>query len=185
MTTSPQDPPQPVHLAITLRAREGKVAALEEALLRFVKRSLDDQGATGVHLFRPVSGTDNREFQLHRSFRSEDHKRDFYQSEMYQQYQRETADLIEGPATIRPLHGFEAFFRGGHQPPPPRWKMAVVTWLGVFPAVLLWSRLLSPRLTALHPVAVTAIVTMFVVITLAWVIMPWLTKLARPWLHAK
>lgn len=183
-SATPRIPLEAVHLAITLRAKEGKEAELEEALVRFIQRSLDDRGATGVHLFRPAAGASSREFHLHRSFLSEEHSRAFYASEMYQQYQRETADLIEGPAEIRPLHGFEAFFRAAN-PPPPRWKMAIVTWLGVFPAVLVWSRLLTPRLTMLHPVAITAIVTLLVVITLAWVIMPRLTQVLRPWLHAR
>lgn len=184
-SAAPRIPHEAVHLAITLHAKEGREAELEEALVRFIQRSLDDRGATGVHLFRPAAGASSREFYLHRSFLSEEHSRAFYESEMYRQYQRETADLIEGPAEIRPLHGFEAFFRGGNPPPPPRWKMAIVTWLGVFPAVLVWSRLLTPRLVQLHPVAVTAVVTIVVVVTLAWGIMPMLTKWLRPWLHAR
>jgi uncharacterized protein len=51
--------------------------------------------------------------------------------------------------------------------------------------VLVWSRLLTPQLTMLHPVAVTAVVTLLVVITLAWVIMPRLTQVLRPWLQAQ
>jgi antibiotic biosynthesis monooxygenase (ABM) superfamily enzyme len=99
------------------------------------------------------------------------------------QYKQDTKDLVEGEAVMRPLHGLEAFFQGTTTP-PPRWKMAVVTWMGVFPSVLLWSKLLGPQLTGLPQVLATAVVTAVVVITLAWVIMPWLTKLLRPWLRA-
>ena len=98
---------------------------------------------------------------------------------MYRQYQAETDDLIEGDAVIRPLHGFEAFFSSGGGT-PPRWKMAIVTWLGVFPAVLFWSWLLSTRLYMLHPVIVTAVVTILVVASLTWAIMPRLTGILAP-----
>lgn len=175
---------RPVHCAITLRVKEGREAEFEEALLRFVQRSLDDRGTTGVHLIRPAPGADDREYGVLRSFQSEAHSRAFYDSELFRQYKADTAHLVEGDAVMRPLHGLEAFFRGAGQP-PPRWKMAVVTWLGVFPAVLLWSRLLGPRLTELPSIAATAVVTVAVVITLAWVVMPALTTLLRPWLHGR
>jgi antibiotic biosynthesis monooxygenase (ABM) superfamily enzyme len=163
-----------------LKARDGKEAELAEALKRFVQQSLGFRGVTGVHLICPTPESGSREFLLHRSFSSNEHSRQFYESNEYQQYQAETDHLIDGHAEIRPLHGFEAFFRG--RTAPPRWKMAIVTWLGVFPAVLFWSALLSPRLRMIHPFAVTAIVTMLVVATLTWAIMPRLTGLLRSWL---
>ena len=185
MAITSVSPPQEhatVHWAIKLKAKVGKEAELESALERFAQRSLGEHGAIGVHLFRSTTNTGGREFLLHRSFLSREHSRQFYTSEMYHQYQKETDDLIEGDAVIRPLHGFEAFFRSGGGT-PPRWKMAVVTWLGVFPAVLFWSWLLSTRLYMLHPVAVTAVVTILVVASLTWAIMPRLTGVLRPWLH--
>lgn len=174
--------PEGVHCAITLTVRAGKETEFEERLVKFVQRSLDYRGTTGVHLIRPTPGSESREYGILRSFVSEEHSRDFYESEMFRQYKAETADLVDGDAVIRPLHGLEAFFRGGAMT-PPRWKMAVITWLAVFPAVLVWSRLLGPRLTVLHPILVTAIVVALVVVTLAWFVMPWLTRLFHPWLH--
>ena len=171
-----------VHWAIKLTAKAGKEAELESALERFVQRSLGEHGAVGVHLFRSTTETGGRDFFLHRSFLSKEHSRQFYESEMYRQYQAETDDLIEGDAVIRPLYGFEAFFHRGSGT-PPRWKMAIVTWLGVFPAVLFWSWLLSTHLSRLHPVAVTAVVTILVVVSLTWAIMPRLHGVLRPWLN--
>lgn len=174
----------PIHWAIKLTAKVGKETELEKALERFVKLSLGEHGAIGVSLFRSTTETGRQEFLLHRSFLSKEHSRRFYESDMYHRYQAETDDLIDGDAVIRPLHGFEAFFRssGGA---PPRWKMAIATWLGVFPAVLFWSWLLSTRLYMLHPIAVTAVVTILVVTSLTWAIMPRLTRALRPWLYKK
>lgn len=174
----------PIHWAIKLKAKVGKETELEKALECFVKRSLGEHGAIGVSLFRSTTETGRQEFLLHRSFLSKEHSRRFYESDMYRQYQAETDDLIDGDAVIRPLHGFEAFFRssGGA---PPRWKMAIATWLGVFPAVLFWSWLLSTHLYMLHPIAVTAVVTILVVTSLTWAIMPRLIRVLRPWLYKK
>jgi antibiotic biosynthesis monooxygenase (ABM) superfamily enzyme len=81
------------------------------------------------------------------------------------------------------MHGLEAFFRDPQHAPPPRWKMAIITWLGVFPSVLLWSSTLPNVLTGLPSLVVVAIVNVFVVITLAWGVMPMLTRLFAAWLH--
>jgi antibiotic biosynthesis monooxygenase (ABM) superfamily enzyme len=157
--------------------------AFEEILIRFIQQTLDYRGVIGAHLIRPAPGTGSREYGVLRSFASEQHRQAFYDSDVFMQYKQDTKDLVEGEAVMRPLHGLEAFFQGTTTP-PPRWKMAVVTWMGVFPSVLLWSKLLGPQLTGLPQVLATAVVTAVVVITLAWVIMPWLTKLLRPWLRA-
>jgi uncharacterized protein len=81
------------------------------------------------------------------------------------------------------LHGLEAFFRDFDGAPPTRWKMAVVTWIGIFPTVWLWTWLLSGLLNGPHPVAGMAIADVFIVITLAWIAMPLLTRAFAGWLN--
>ena len=61
--------------------------------------------------------------------------------------------------------------------------MAVVTWLGVYPSVLLWSAVLPQLLTSVPHLIVVAIVNIFVVATLAWIVMPLLTRVLASWLH--
>jgi antibiotic biosynthesis monooxygenase (ABM) superfamily enzyme len=176
--------PSPVHWAVSLVAKNGREDDLEKALMDFMKRSLGQYGSTGAQLVRPAVETSQREFLLHRSFLSKDHSRQFYESDLFREYEAATAELIEGAAKIQPLHGFESFFRGDGGP-PPRWKMAIVTWLGVFPAVSIWSAVLSALRNLTSPVAFTAILTLFVVASLTWFIMPRLTAALRPWLHRK
>ncbi len=171
-----------IHCAITRVVREGKEAEFEEAIKRFVARSMGHYGTTGAHLLRPTDASRPREYGILRSFGSEEHMADFYSSNLFADWQAEVADLVEGEPVYRKLHGLEAFFRGESGKAPPRWKMAVVTWLGVFPVVLLWSRILTPPLSFLHPVAVTAVVTGVAVVTLTWLVMPNLTRILSPWL---
>ena len=173
-----------VHWAIALVAKEGKEAELEAALVRLVQRSLASPGVMGVHLMKPAPGSNSREFRVHRAFQSLQHSHDFYESELFRQYQDETADLIDGSAVIRRLHGFEAFFRDGNFV-PPKWKMALVTWLGVFPSIVVVSSTLGPFLTRLPSLVAMLITTVVMVITLAWVVMPLLTRLFRPWLNRR
>ena len=172
-----------IHRAITRVAREGREAEFEEAIKRFVARSLEHNGTTGAHLLLPTAGSRPREYGILRSFHSERDMQDFYDSALFAEWQREVPHLVEGDPEYRDLHGLEAFFRAGGKHTPPRWKMAIVTWLGVFPIVLLWSQLLAPILISLPQVLVTACVTLAAVATLTWVVMPRLTQLFSTWLH--
>ena len=49
---------------------------------------------------------------------------------MFKAWEARARTLTEGEPVYRQLHGLEAWFRSP-QTPPPRWKMAVATLLGV------------------------------------------------------
>ena len=174
-----------VHIAITRQVRPGREQEFEAALRVFARDSLLAPGTTGVHLIGPAPGADGCEYGILRSFESEAASRAFYESEQFKRWQEQVAPLVVGPPTRRQLHGLEAFFRETRLTPPPRWKMAVITWLGVFPMVLFWSSVVPKALGDLPHVLVVATTTVFVVITLAWGVMPLLTRLFAKWLQAR
>ncbi len=174
---------KPVHFAVTRQVKQECTAEFENALREFARESLGVPGTTGVHLIEPVPGSNGCEYGILRSFDSEEASRRFYDSEIFHQWQRRVSDLVVGDSIVRRLHGLEAFFQDSEQG-PPRWKMAIITWLGVFPSVLLWSNVLPQFLSSLPQLMVVAIVNVFVVITLAWVVMPLLTKHFSGWLVA-
>jgi antibiotic biosynthesis monooxygenase (ABM) superfamily enzyme len=81
--------------------------------------------------------------------------------------------------------GFETWFTLPGLPspemPPPKWKMAVVTWLAIFPQALALSLFLPadwPRLIGV------ALGTAIPVSTLTWWIMPKLTGILQHWLYS-
>ena len=174
---------QAVHIAITRKVKRGLEEPFQAALRNFARESLGEAGTTGVHLVGPLPGGDGQEFGILRSFESEAACHAFYDSPLFAKWQDQVAPLVEEDCNRRQLHGFEAFFRSTSQP-PPRWKMAIVTWLGVFPAVLLWSSILPRLFSGLHPILMTAIVSGLVVAMLAWGIMPLLTKALTGWLQS-
>ena len=70
-----------------------------------------------------------------------------------------------------------------HRPsPPPRFKLALLTWAGAYPIITVILGLLGPEL-AIWPLGLrTLVVSVLMVATLSWVVMPGLTRLLRPWL---
>ena len=172
-----------VHFAVTRQVKPGCEQAFEDALREFARESFREPGTTGIHLIAPVPGTDGCEYGILRSFESETASRRFYGSDVFKNWQEQVAPMVIGAPRHRRLHGLEAFFRDTKHGPPPRWKMAIVTWMGVFPSVLLWSSLLPNVLSGLPHLLVVAIVNVFVVATLAWGVMPLLTRFFAGWLQ--
>jgi uncharacterized protein len=82
------------------------------------------------------------------------------------------------------LTGLEAWFDlPPGQLPPPRHRMAFVTWLGIWPLVSLALWLLAPYLVMLPFTLRTGTLSALVVLAMTYVVMPQLTKLAEPLLR--
>jgi uncharacterized protein len=64
---------------------------------------------------------------------------------------------------------------------PPRWKMALVTWLVLFPQIVILSLLIPSALPMLIRVA---LLTAVPVAMLTWLVMPRLSVLLHAWLYA-
>ncbi|MFE0604285.1 antibiotic biosynthesis monooxygenase [Streptomyces sp. NPDC058892] len=85
----------------------------------------------------------------------------------------------------RELAGLEAWFAepGGTALPPPRWKTAVSSAIGIFPISLLGSVYLAPFLTVLPQVARTAVFALLFSVLMTYVAMPVVTRVLRRWLN--
>ena len=179
--TAAEPPRQLVHVAIVRKVREGRESEFESQIAKFFGAATHEPGVSGAYLVRPVAGSAAREYGVLRSFQSEGDMRRFYDSDLYQEWQKAVRPLTEGEAQRRQLHGLEAFFRT-EGAPPPAWKMAVVTWLGVNVAVYLVTRLVMP-VFGLPPLGDLLVSNLFVVASLTWIFMPILTKLFGRWLQ--
>ena len=108
-----------------------------------------------------------------------------------------TAERAEWLAKVEPLTvssnvetvtGLEFWFTlPGHAAvkPPPPWKMALVTVLGLFPLVLWLVPLLGQAFSSL-PGPLATLATVGVMVSLmTWGIMPMLIRIFRPWLFGR
>ena len=172
-----------VHVAIMRVVRPGREREFEALIQNFFEEAARQPGVCGAYLIRPFAGTHSHEYGILRSFATEADRDRFYSSEVYRQWNDAVAPLVEGGPERRHLHGLEAFFRGGA--PPPRWKMAVLTWIAVSPAVYIFSNAVPAVFGELPMLASLLVVNAFVVASLTWVFMPILTKLFHGWLQPK
>src|SRR5688572_278394 len=124
----------PIHVAITRHVRPGCEAEFQQALLDFFRTSFGADGVWGASLLTPPPGSGSREYGILRTFADQNERDAFYASDMFKAWEEKARTLTEGAPVYRDLHGLEAWFRSSN--PPPRWKMAIATFLGVFPTVM-------------------------------------------------
>ena len=170
----------PVHIAITRRIRPGCEAEYEAALRDFFKASFAHGGVYGANMLVPAPGSSSLEYGILRTFANEQERDAFYGSPMFKQWEERVRPLTEGEPTQRQLQGLEAWFRNPE--PPPLWKMAIATYLGVLPVVMLLSLTLGPAIQSWHFIPSNIVFNACVVALLTWVVMPLITRLLQHWL---
>ena len=96
---------------------------------------------------------------------------------------------IDAVASDEPLYqhltGLEAWFARppiGGTKPPARWKMAIVTWVGIYAIVILLQVVVTPLIADWNFFLRNALFTIFVTLLATYVVMPQLVKVFRRWL---
>lgn len=171
----------PIVVAVTRRVLPGREDEFLSRLQDFAKRTAGQPGSLGVTCLSPA--VENGEYGLLHTFASKADQEAFYNSAAYRDWLEEIKDLVEGSADMKELHGLEAFFRQENAEEPPRWKMAIITWLGVVPTVGIWALLLDPYFDGPFLLEL-AVSNVFVVAMLTWVVMPNLGRAFQPWLKS-
>lgn len=69
--------------------------------------------------------------------------------------------------------------------PPPKWKMTLVSWLALYPAVTLVFVLFGDLLAQIPLLVRTLLVTAVVMVLMSYVLMPRMTRWFRFWLFQK
>ena len=65
---------------------------------------------------------------------------------------------------------------------PPRYKMALVTWIGAYAAITTILYELGPAMVTWPLYLRTLLISVLMVVTLTWVLIPLLTRVFRGWL---
>jgi uncharacterized protein len=171
-----------IHVAITRRVRSGCEAEFQQALREFFQASFAHGGVWGANMLTPPPGSDSREFGILRTFADEKERDAFYASPLFKAWDERAKALTEGKAVYRQMHGLEAWFRSPHHP-PPRWKMAACTLIGVYPTSLLLSVTVGAAVDSWPLLARSLVIAACMVALLTWAVMPLVTRLLNGWLH--
>lgn len=163
--------------------RRGQEAAYEAWLQRAIAAARRFPGHSGAEVLRP-SG-DDRHYVLVFCYETFEQLLAWEQSLERAALVREVEALTDGLPVVQRSTGLEGWFTLPGQPvfPPPRWKMALVTWLVAFPLIQVLGLVWSPVLAQAPPLVRSAVVGASMVVTMTYAAMPVVTRALRIWLH--
>ena len=184
-------PRRAVTVLITRRVAPASRAAFETGMQGMLAAAEGFEGHLGGQLVPPEeagNGTEPLLYHVVFAFDSEAHLAAWQSSPERAHWLAQVAPHTVGAQQLRRVSGFDYWFaRPGAttRAAPPRWKVAVVTWLGIFPTVLLLFLTVAPLLEHWLLVPRVMVITALVVVLMTWVVAPRLTRWLDPWLHAK
>ena len=174
-----------VTVSITRTAKPGCENEFEQALHNFVQHSLTLPGQLGVHIMRPAPGSGSREYGIIRKFASRDSLNEFRTSPQYLEWNQLAVELTEGAGRVEELTGLESWFTlpGAPLRALPKWKMAIATFLGVFPVAATLNLTLGPAIHSWPFILRSTVFNACMVSLLTWLVMPLITRALHGWLH--
>lgn len=178
---------QPVTVNIVRTVRSGREDDFETLVREFIPKSLTFPGHLGVHIVKPAAGTP-RDYHIVIKFAAREQWQNFQASPEYAQFRASIEPLLEREPCIEEMTGLESWFTLPHAQalrPLPRWKMALVTLLGVYPTSLLIGAFISSRLTHWPGWLKGLAFAVCMVAILTWGVMPLLTRLLARWLYSQ
>jgi uncharacterized protein len=181
----PEGTEGPVTTTVLRRVKPGHEAFYEQFLEGIIAAARRFPGHLGVEVFRPKSASAG-EYRVVYRFDTGEHLRAWLDSNEHAAWLERAEPHVIGPMRRQFLTGLETWFtvpgRPGTPPPPP-YKMALLTWITIFPLITLVVLVFGPLIAGLALVPRMAITTAVTVPMMTWVAMPRVTRLLRGWLH--
>ena len=170
---------------VSRKVKPGCEPQFERVTAQMLQVAARAPGYLGSHLMHPgeEADVDDTLYHVVIAFDSQAHLDAWQVSEERALGLAATAAYVEGISTLRNVSVLALWFRGPRMTTPPRWKIAVVTWLGICPTVYLAFLLTWPYIASWPLLPRVMLLTVIVVATMTWLVAPVLTRLFRPWLN--
>lgn len=172
-----------INILILRAVRPEHCDAFEAAVRAWIPTAVDFPGHQGVFMLTPPPGS--HEYGALLRFRDEPSWHAFSVWEPYRVFLDTIRPMLLHDPKTESLHGMESWFRPHASPPPPRWKMAVVTYVGVVGMVWVASQLVGMAWSDAPGWMAYLLINATVVAGLTWAVMPALTRLMGGWLRAR
>ena len=178
-----EDPP--VTAVASRRVKPGREREFEEWVSGMLADANKFPGYLGSEVLRPSDPEDD-EYRIISRFDHASNLHAWENSEERHHWLRQSRPLLHEKEKVRVLTGLETWFtlpsKPG-EPAPPRYKMAIVTWLAVFPVVAVIFSLFGQWLNLLPTLLRTLVFTVVMITLMTYVIMPRMTRLFSFWLY--
>lgn len=179
---------QPVRRIVRRLAKPNCGSAFEALVRGMFIEMQNYSGFLGAEIIHPATPLDEYQFIIR--WASQKDLDVWDASVAHAQWLQRLGDVAEGDPEYRLLSGFEAWFSPAAIPgvkTPSRLKMALISWIGIFPTVVLLQVTIAPLISGWPFLLQIASFTALIIAVMTWLVMPVLTRLFRPLLlsHAK
>jgi uncharacterized protein len=175
----------PVTTTVTRRVKPGHEGFYEQFLRGIIVAARRFEGHLGVEVFRPASAAAG-EYRIVYRFDTAEHLRAWLESDEHAAWLERAEPHVIGPMRTQFVTGLESWFTlpsSPSAPPPPPYKMALLTWVTLFPLITGVVVAIEPLLEGVALVPRLAVTTAITVPLMTWVVMPRVTMLLRRWLY--
>ncbi|HAA15420.1 MAG TPA: hypothetical protein DCE41_28465 [Cytophagales bacterium] len=176
-----------VTVVVSHFVRKGKEQAFEQALKRVLEQAKIYPGYQGIQTLQQSSPAENEYILLIR-FDSEPNYTTWKNSATRQAWAQELKEYVTRQSEVRYQEGIEFWFslpQLATAKPPAKWKMALLTWMVIYPLVLTLGTLAGLALDFAPSYLRTLSVSLVLVPLMTWVVMPNVTKLFSAWLFQR
>jgi uncharacterized protein len=175
----------PVTATVTRRVKPGHEPFYEQFLAGIIAAASRFPGHLGAEVVRPQHAAAGPYRVVYR-FDSLAHLQAWLDAPEHAAWLERAEPHVIGPLRRQVVSGLETWFTLPTQPglpPPPRSKMAIVTWATIFPLITGVVVATAPLLGPLPLVGRLAVTTGVTVPLMTWVVMPRVTRLLHRWLY--
>jgi antibiotic biosynthesis monooxygenase (ABM) superfamily enzyme len=177
---------EPVTMLLVRTVRPDRLKDFEEWVTGVKQVVRRFEGYLGTDIIRPRDHS-HPEYVIMARFDNYEHLRAWMSSREREELLKKSENLTIGATHVQEAHGFEPWFtlpeRSAASHPPPKYKMALLTILAIYPSLLALSTLLSYLLPNWPRALLILLNVILLVPAMTYYIMPWITRLFRPWLY--
>jgi antibiotic biosynthesis monooxygenase (ABM) superfamily enzyme len=179
---------EPVTLVFSWNVKKGKEKKFEAWAHEITKAADTFEGHLGANWIKPPPN--NQTYTLIYKFDTYDNFRKWEQSEIRKNLLKKGMSLTtqEKPKKLQQLTGLETWFTMPGSltiKPPPQWKMAIASFLGIYPLALIFQLFLGSFVQHLPIYIRPFLLAGFMIPLMTFVVMPNVTKLLKKWLYPK
>jgi uncharacterized protein len=173
---------EPINVVLSRTVKAGKEKEYEKLAHKVISSSRKYTGHEGTTVIK------EGERRYHIIYRFSNHNKlnKWLGSKQRQVLRQQIDEITEESVDIQKLTGFETWFKVPGQTPqksPPRYKMWLATLLGAYPVVVLFQAILGSKIEKWPLLLRSAIFPLILLTIMMYVVMPWVTKLLKPWLY--
>jgi antibiotic biosynthesis monooxygenase (ABM) superfamily enzyme len=177
--------PEIVSVIVDRKVSPGNKQIFEKLLDGVVDACSKFPGYIETRVIKPKTTEDHR-YQVFFRFDSRENLDKWTVSKERLHWVDQIDQVIEKPSHLQVITGLETWFcLPGRTTltPPPRYKMAIVTWVAITPLLIAFNFLFSSLLAQLPFILRFVCSTPFIVLIMTYVWMPFVTRLFRFWLY--